>query len=369
MSTGKKSNVKINSLKASMRVHIPAHIYAEIDHYVQSSDDEISGLGKVIEREDGTLEVSKVYLLEQVNGAASTDLDPEAVAAALYESREDEGHLNFWWHSHCTFGVFWSQTDMDTIKQFGDKGFLLATVFNHKREYKTAYYQGSNGFLPEVFIDDIPTDFSSHVTKELKEQWDKNIEEKVTKQTFPSWTGNSNGGWSGNYTIDDPYGSYVHQGRIWNGIKGCMVPLSEVPNDKYYVQGDRLFRYTNVVVKTKAKETKNGNVKVIKGTTEGATTTKKEETTTEETKEVDGVGDTGLDQSEILEGFQTLYSLIGYSEANQWEECYCDHRDVHYQDVNDRDLMEYYVDYDGDLEKAITEAYMSGVEYTGEAGA
>lgn len=167
-----------------INVLIRPECQAEIDYYVQESDIEVSGLGRVVKHDDGTLEVVKVYLLEQSNSAATTDIDPSAVADLLYQTREDEGDLNFWWHSHVNMGVFWSATDMATIKQFGDNGYLLATVFNKKREKKSAFYHGKTDFLPAIFQDDLVTNYGNRVSQETKDFWEDNFKKKAKKKVW-----------------------------------------------------------------------------------------------------------------------------------------------------------------------------------------
>lgn len=137
-----------------------------------------------VHKGNGTMEVCKVYLLDQANSATTTDLDPDAVANLLYQSRKDEGDLNFWWHSHVNMGVFWSGTDMDTIKQFGNNGYILATVFNKKKEMKSAFFHGTTDFLPAVFKDDLDTSIGDIVPQELIEIWDANLKEKSKKVVY-----------------------------------------------------------------------------------------------------------------------------------------------------------------------------------------
>lgn len=171
-----------------MKVYILPEVHAEIMYYVRKSSIEISGLGRVEKDSEGNMCVTKVYLLKQENAAASTDICEHAAAELLYEKREDKGDLNFWWHSHVDMGVFWSGTDMATIKQFGSKGYLLSTVFNKKGEHRTSYFQGSNGFLPELFIDAIATEFTYLPTKAQQDTWEKEYEAKCTRKTYNSWT-------------------------------------------------------------------------------------------------------------------------------------------------------------------------------------
>lgn len=167
-----------------MKVYIPAHIHAEIMYFVNKSNIEISGLGRLTKLKDGSFMVSKVYLLKQENSSASTDLCEEAVANLLYESREDKGDLNFWWHSHVNMGVFWSGTDMDTIKQFGKKGYLVSTVFNKKGEHRTSYFQGATDFLPEIFLDELKTEFRHIPMQSDVDRWEKEYTEKCATKSW-----------------------------------------------------------------------------------------------------------------------------------------------------------------------------------------
>lgn len=165
-----------------MKVYILPECKAEIMHYVDKATGEVSGLGRVQKTTNGDLMVTKVYLLDQENTGSSTDLDEDAVAKLMYESREDEGDLNFWWHSHVNMGVFWSGTDMETIRQFGKNGYLLSTVFNKKNEHRTSYFQGGNDFLPELFVDNIPTNFSYLPSEEQYDEWEANFKAKCKRK-------------------------------------------------------------------------------------------------------------------------------------------------------------------------------------------
>lgn len=146
----------------------------KIRYWVDKCPVEISGLGKVSKLKDGELYVSKVYLLEQESTSADTELDDSAVAKLLYETRNDEGELMFWWHSHHDMGVFWSGTDMAAIEQLGKNGMVVATVFNKKRESRTAIYAKGQGMIPDLFVDeleleelpDIPDGFYENLDKE-----------------------------------------------------------------------------------------------------------------------------------------------------------------------------------------------------------
>ncbi len=109
----------------------------KIKYFVAKDHQECSGMG--ITRIVGdTIYVDDIKMLEQKNGAAHTDINEAAVTKLMFDWREREGNLNFWWHSHVNMGVFWSGQDEATIKQLGQHGLCVASVFNKKGEIRTA---------------------------------------------------------------------------------------------------------------------------------------------------------------------------------------------------------------------------------------
>lgn len=155
---------------------------AKIRFWVDISPIEVSGMGKV-KFKDGAYYVSEVYLLEQENSSADTEIDPAALAKCQYETRDEEGHLNFWWHSHHTMGVFWSNTDYEAIEQIGKRGMVVATVFNKKRECRSAFYQGGDDFLPAIFVDELITTTGTYMkpamATQLATEWKMKCKKKV----------------------------------------------------------------------------------------------------------------------------------------------------------------------------------------------
>lgn len=167
----------------STEIFIDPKIYSKIMFWVQKATGEVSGLGKVQFIEDKIV-VTDAILIEQENGASSTELDADAVTKAMYEMRDIPGHLNFWWHSHVDMAVFWSGTDHQTIQQLGGAGWVLATVFNKREQMRSAIYQKGNGFFPPVFLDDIPTKVHSTISQADQEQWEKEFDEKCKPIIF-----------------------------------------------------------------------------------------------------------------------------------------------------------------------------------------
>ena len=123
----------------TMQIQIPREVFNKIMHWVNKSNDEVSGFGKcTYYKETGVLYVHDAYLLKQTNGAAHTDIDGQSLARLTYKTREEEGELKWWWHSHVNMQVFWSGTDTATIKELASQGWIGATVFNKREEMRSA---------------------------------------------------------------------------------------------------------------------------------------------------------------------------------------------------------------------------------------
>lgn len=164
-------------------VNILPEVYQKIMFWVDECDKEISGFGKVVVK-DGAYWVIEAYLLEQEVSGATTDIDAVALGKLMAETIKERGHLNFWWHSHVDMGAFWSGTDTDTIREIGEAGFCLATVFNKKRETRTAYYQGGDDFLPAIFVDDMKLQINHETSTKLETKWKKEMKSKVRVKAF-----------------------------------------------------------------------------------------------------------------------------------------------------------------------------------------
>lgn len=204
-----KKPCPLKQVEKGIAIDLPQDLYDEIMYLVDKSPIEISGLGKC-KFEDGVFKVLSLYLPSQENTSTSTDLDSDSVGKIEFESMKDEGHLNFWWHSHVNMGAFWSGTDTDTIEEYGRSGFCLATVFNKRGQTRSAYYQGSDGFLPSVFIDDMKLNIVGEEVK-ANERLDKLYTERcrrpkhINTHTGPNYlnSGSGNGNWASNQ-VDVP---------------------------------------------------------------------------------------------------------------------------------------------------------------------
>lgn len=214
----------------NMKVTIDPVEQEKIWWYVDKCDKEISGLGRVVKVEDGHYHVTKIYLLKQECSAVETELDDEAVAALLFESRDDEGEMLFWWHSHVNMGTGWSGTDHDTMKQLGKSGMIISSVFNKKREHRTSIYLAPKDYHPHVYIDDLVISTAVGLLDEEEVQLEKEYAEKVT---FP--VANAIG------FTDNYYGGY----DAWGGSTDRGVPATpnynKILREKYdkMLKGDK----------------------------------------------------------------------------------------------------------------------------------
>lgn len=202
-----------NGAMITMTVSIDEPVWQKINYWVQKATGEVSGLGKIVVT-DGVYRVVDAILVNQENASASTELDPASVAKAMYELRETPGHLNFWWHSHVNMDVFWSGTDIDTIREIGRHGWVVSTVFNKAREFLSSIYIKSTEVLPEVFLNNVETKIQSYLPAGVTEAWDKEYDAKcksyVWKPTKHAWSRDDDyddSGYAGYYGGYGTYGS------------------------------------------------------------------------------------------------------------------------------------------------------------------
>lgn len=115
-------------------------VYSKIRYWMDRAGSmEVSGFGKVLKMAN-RLHVCDAFLLRQENTGGSTDIESTSITKMHYLKRDEPGDFNFWWHSHHHMSAYFSQTDHDNIKLFGQHGWLLSSVFNHRGEQNTSLY-------------------------------------------------------------------------------------------------------------------------------------------------------------------------------------------------------------------------------------
>ena len=196
MSTKKEIEEKVVPLIATdFKVMINYEVYRKVYHWIHKSDFEVSGFGNVEwDKERKIFRVTDAILLKQENTAASSEIDPTALSKAVYEMRDKPNGLKWWWHSHVDMGVFWSADDMTVIRELGQQGWLLSTVFNKKSEHLSAFYETVEvmGNRHEIFENKIDTKISFPANTNEAVEWDKEYDDKVTEYKYTTTNYESN---------------------------------------------------------------------------------------------------------------------------------------------------------------------------------
>jgi len=109
-------------------------------YYMQSTTDEISGMGMVEKKEtDKTtiFTIEDIFLFKQISTSANTVLDKENVAKLQYEIVKkglDWNKFRLWWHSHGNNEPFWSAVDDGNCDDFAklnkDADYMVSVVGN-----------------------------------------------------------------------------------------------------------------------------------------------------------------------------------------------------------------------------------------------
>lgn len=180
--TKKEEEASAEERNFGIKVEIDEMVFKKIMHWVNKSNFEVSGLGKVqYDKEENVLRVIDAILLPQKNTATSTDIEPEAVGKAMFQMRNTPGELRFWWHSHVDMAVFWSGTDLATIKKLGSGGWFLSTVFNKRQEMKSAFCQNAP---VRLLVEDVPTEVVEYQNADLIKEWDEQYEKNVENERY-----------------------------------------------------------------------------------------------------------------------------------------------------------------------------------------
>jgi len=156
------------------KIVIGRDAFEDIMYYVNRTNFEISGFGAV-EVIDGVPTVTSIYIMDQENSMAETEIDGSSLAKVEAEHimSGKPGELRFWWHSHVNMDVFWSTTDMKAIEMLTENGWFIHGVFNKKDEVRCAY---SNNEPVSVFVDDIELEIDESLVNEDVREINKEID-------------------------------------------------------------------------------------------------------------------------------------------------------------------------------------------------
>ena len=125
----------------NIKIKISENAYQKLKYFTKECDTEISGLGKVIEREDDFL-IYDIEIFKQTVSGASSDLDEEELVKFLSEKlakNESVKDYKVWWHSHVYMGAFFSSIDDTTIDLSTEFPYLISIVINKHEEMQVRF--------------------------------------------------------------------------------------------------------------------------------------------------------------------------------------------------------------------------------------
>jgi hypothetical protein len=186
-----KETKSLTRTDLATKLVIREDVYRKVMFWVDKADTEVSGLG-AIEIINGVPTVVDAILVDQECTGVETELDAGAICKAMYQYEKSgaPGEIRWWWHSHVNMDVFWSGTDYAAIEQIGSNGWFISTVFNKKRELRTAFY----GTQPmNIFLDEIKTSIQTTVPQEIIMSWEAQFLAMVKKPKPVSYLGNYGG--------------------------------------------------------------------------------------------------------------------------------------------------------------------------------
>lgn len=177
-----------------MKVIIKEEVYQKVMHWINKTDNEISGYGSLeYDKDTKTFTVVDAYVLSphdpdasqrergaKGNTSGSTYIDPVLEAKVVGRILKDKGPeaasmaVKWWWHSHVNMGCFWSGDDMAVMRSRASHGWVLSTVFNKKKEHRSAFltYSDVLGSPQEFFLDSLVTTIETSIDPELIVKWD-----------------------------------------------------------------------------------------------------------------------------------------------------------------------------------------------------
>jgi hypothetical protein len=104
--------------------------------------------------------------------------------------------------------VFWSSQDKTTIEELGAQGFCVATVFNKRKQMRSAVCANMSGLIGNqvTFWDEIKTEVLEETNPD-QALWDAEYVENVQEKKWPSVSSYAN------------YGQYQSQYETWTPRK------------------------------------------------------------------------------------------------------------------------------------------------------
>lgn len=161
---------------SGIKVEIQKHCLDKIHGWCNAAKSEVSGMG-LVTLKNGVFHVSEVFLPEQRCSSGYTLIESEAMGRLMYSlhtRKRDSFDLRFWWHTHYTFGTFWSGTDDDQAQQLCEENgeWSLSLVVNQagsrlcRTDFKTP--------IP-IMVDKLPITEVNNIGKVSKRDYQRDI--------------------------------------------------------------------------------------------------------------------------------------------------------------------------------------------------
>lgn len=178
MNVTKQASPKQGAIFVNPKILFTAQAWAEWDLMVQTVPGECSALG-FVDQVGATFTITEIAILKQRNSHSNTEIDQTDIAMFMTKcAREnrDLGKLRLWIHSHGTFQVFWSGTDLECIRTLGGAADWLVSVVTNKKGETLARL---DAFKPiHMVMDQLPVDVDYQLTEARKTELSALIEEK-----------------------------------------------------------------------------------------------------------------------------------------------------------------------------------------------
>jgi len=186
---------QVKAHSKGIQVHVEQHVRDKMQGWCDAATSEVSGLF-CVKLLDSVFYVYDVFLPEQQGSAGFTKIDGYA-SGRLYGflqkkyGMEGMADLKGWWHTHYTFGTFWSGTDDDTAQANAilAEDWSLSIVINQKGDWLARVDVVST--IP-IMVDELPIFFvpnkAKHATRNYKRDIDRWVKPfPVVKTVKRSW--------------------------------------------------------------------------------------------------------------------------------------------------------------------------------------
>lgn len=188
----------VRARSKGIQVHVEQHVKDKMEGWCNAANSEVSGLFCV--RLTGSIfHVYDVFLPEQMGSSGYTKINGHA-SGRLYGylqkkyGMEGMGDLKGWWHTHYTFGTFWSGTDDDTAQSNAAlaEDWSLSIVINQAGSWLCRV----DIVIPiPVMLDDLPITFvpskAKHATRDYArdiKRWVKPFPVVVRPKRSATWS-------------------------------------------------------------------------------------------------------------------------------------------------------------------------------------